>query len=557
MLLCFMIVWFTASVLPVYVSALVTNYSCPTWLYYSNVTQQCECGYQTASIHCNKLTMKAHMKSGYCITYSGQDGVYYGGICPIRYKVNNTDRLYSELPSDPELLEEAVCGTYNRKGFQCAQCIDGYGPGVYSFDRTCAECSKLSMMSRIVFYLLADYVPITLFFIAVVVLRINITSGPILGYMMFSQGLSVSAEYDANIYNYIHSHSSTFVRALLATVMSIFESWNLNLLKPLIPAFCISERLSGVHILLLDSFKSIYPLILVIVSLFLIERHANNNKIIHFLWKPFSAILKKMNLRISASDALIRAFATLILLSSTTNMFAVYAMTQNVKMCRNTDHSLYRTVMYFDATVDYTSPKHIVFLAIAIVQCLFLVVLPSLLLFFYPTRVYRWFTQFISARKQQAIRTFVEALHSSFKDGLNGTRDYRALAGVLIFGFPLLGLWCWLVKIVIFTEYDIDISVFFTFSFLSLLLSYMRPLKSIVANMSLSFYSFLFGVCGLAHYLWMLNTSTSTEALELSFLFIALSAQFPVLVWAGYRCVCYFKPKIAHCLDLSLISRMK
>ncbi|CAI8009090.1 hypothetical protein GBAR_LOCUS6154 [Geodia barretti] len=47
--------------------------------------------------------------------------------------------------------------------------------------------------------------------------------------------------------------------------------------------------------------------------------------------------------------------------------------------------------------------------------------------------VYRYLSRFLSARKRLAITAFAEALHSCFKDGLNGTRDYRALAGGTVF----------------------------------------------------------------------------------------------------------------------------
>ena len=57
--------------------------------------------------------------------------------------------------------------------------------------------------------------------------------------------------------------------------------------------------------------------------------------------------------------------------------------------------------------------------------------LPSLLLCVYPTRMYRYLSRFVSSRKRLAITAFVEALHNCFKDG---TRDYRMLAGFLSSG---------------------------------------------------------------------------------------------------------------------------
>ena len=171
--------------------------------------------------------MMVQMKVGYCVTYSGYDGVLYGSDCPLLYKANNSDRLLPELPSDPELLEDAMCGTYNRKGFQCAECIDGYGPAVYSLDRACSDCSKSSVVSGICLYFVVASLPITVFFIRV---PLNITSGPMLGYVLFCQGFAVAIEHYINTYFYIESSISTPLRQFLKLFFVLFETWNMRLL---------------------------------------------------------------------------------------------------------------------------------------------------------------------------------------------------------------------------------------------------------------------------------------------------------------------------------------
>ena len=140
-----------------------------------------------------------------------------------------------------------VCGPYNRKGLLCEHCINEYGPGVYTLDSTCADCSKFSTLSAILLYLLVDLVPITLFFICV---RLNITAGPLFGYALFCQMFSVSLEYDPLIYHYTQSQLSPVL------VSVSFESWNLNFLKPVIPPFCISEKVKGVYVLALNSLSA-------------------------------------------------------------------------------------------------------------------------------------------------------------------------------------------------------------------------------------------------------------------------------------------------------------
>ena len=221
---------------------------------------------------------------------------------------------------------------------------------------------------------------------------------------------------------------------------------------------------------------------------------------------------------------------------------------------KSTDHTVYkRVVSVYRVSECHTHP----FPSHSFFPVLFPVVVPSLVLFIYPTRLYRLLSECTSARKQQAIRTFAEALHSSFKDGLKGTRDYRAVAGVLIFGLPLLGLWCLLVKMTVASEYDIDICAFFTLSSVSFLISYARPFKSKVANISSSYYSIVFGVCGLAHYLWILNLSTTTKTLKGMSLLIIVLAQIPLALWIGFKFVSYLYMKFVYCFSISLPLRFR
>ena len=119
--------------------------------------------------------------------------------------------MYSEMPSDPDLLNDTMCGPYNRTGLLCGRCIDGYGPAVYSLDMKCADCSKISTGSAISLYLFLELIPITLFFICVVLFRLNITAGPLLGYVLFCQICYTSAvRYDIFIYDYNVSHLPTY-----------------------------------------------------------------------------------------------------------------------------------------------------------------------------------------------------------------------------------------------------------------------------------------------------------------------------------------------------------
>ena len=50
------------------------------------------------------------IEEGYCATSTGYKDHYYIGECPFRHTVNDTNRMFSEMPDDPELLDDVMCG---------------------------------------------------------------------------------------------------------------------------------------------------------------------------------------------------------------------------------------------------------------------------------------------------------------------------------------------------------------------------------------------------------------------------------------------------------------
>ena len=293
-----------------------SNYTCPTWFYFSNVTQSCECGVSVGGVYCNQQTMEVGVWFSCCTTFSGQEGVFYAGRCLYSYKFNHSSTLGSLLPSDPDLLNEAMCGPYNRKGLLCGECIDGYGPRVYTFDKKCVDCSKFSMSSAICLYLLVQFVPVLLFFLCMTVFRLGLTSGPMLGYVMFCQMMSYAFEaLPAIVFDIFNS--SLPIRICIF----IGEFWNLNFCKTVIPPFCISEKLTELHVMFLNSVGAIYPLLIAIISLILIHLHSRQYRVIVILFKPLGFVLKLTNGKAITSDAVIRTFASFLFLSSTKMFF--------------------------------------------------------------------------------------------------------------------------------------------------------------------------------------------------------------------------------------------
>ena len=128
--------------------------------------------------------------------------------------------------------------------------------------------------------------------------------------------------------------------------------------------------------------------------------------------------------------------------------------------------------------VTYDSNHRLIYVCIALIPCILVVFIPSILLFLYPTSIYRDASRLISPRKRLAITVFVETLNSCFKDGLNGTIDYRAVAGLLLILVPFEAMINVLVWKTLFNHSDSRVLILAYICFASSLLCHPQDLAS-------------------------------------------------------------------------------
>jgi len=96
-------------------------------------------------------------------------------------------------------------------------------------------------------------------------------------------------------------------------------------------------------------------------------------------------------------------------------------------------------VMYYDSTVNYFSKHRTPFAVISICVAFIFVVFPTLILILYPTRIFKRSISSCRFKKWHALHTFMEAFQGQYKDGTNGTRDFRMVSALyLIFRIAAL-----------------------------------------------------------------------------------------------------------------------
>lgn len=102
---------------------------CPTC--YLKAVGQCECGDETSAFValCSQGEESIGIHGGYCVTFDYDKRFMLVGKCPYLYTTNMTNRIQSALPDDPTLINEAICGSYNRQGLLCGlKCIKRFSP---------------------------------------------------------------------------------------------------------------------------------------------------------------------------------------------------------------------------------------------------------------------------------------------------------------------------------------------------------------------------------------------------------------------------------------------
>ena len=190
---------------------------------------------------------------------------------------------------------------------------------------------------------------------------------------------------------------------------------------------------------ILEFISAVYPFVLLSFAYGLIHLHSRDFKPIVALWKVLRRPYVQFYRAWDPKSSMIQAFASLFFLSYAKLTFLIWEI---FLWCRYTDPSGKVTGIFLciDPTVGYGSSKHVLLMTFSVAVAVFVFLPPLLILVVYPTSLYRKISHWISPKWNLRIKTYVETFHGSFKDGTNGTRDYRSFSGLLLLlgVFPML-----------------------------------------------------------------------------------------------------------------------
>ena len=421
-------------------SYVVEKQSCPTWYRETNhngVTR-CVCGARIENnVRCDDATQETLILAGYCMSYNETISDTVIGRCPFSYHYPDAQTFYVTLPNDTSQLNSFMCSGLNRTGLLCSQCQQGLGPAVLSYKRQCVEC--FDKRYGWLLYITATLFPTTIWCFLVMIFQFRVTSAEMNAFVYFCQMITCASTL-SNSYIYVHyTANSTAIHFFVLAVITFLGIWNLDFFRYFIPPFCISSDMSTLHMLALDYVVAIYPLVLTVIIYFCIEMHDRGVRVIIFVWRPFYLCFACFRRRWDPKGSVINAFATFLLLSYSKLLTVSYSLLAVSDLYNNTGERVGPVVVYFDASIEYFSRKHLPFAVLAISVLLVFVLFPLLLLLLYPMRSFQRCLGYCTRIRWQFLHTFADAFQGCYKNGTNGTRDFRYFAGLyLLFRIILL-----------------------------------------------------------------------------------------------------------------------
>ena len=379
-------------------------------------------------ISCDEATGRAAVSDCHCVTYDNETKETQVGSC--YYNCENTarktlyDRVYHPLPKNPAKLNAKFCGRFHRTGTLCGQCEPGFSPFVLSYNLSCVHCPDGN--KNWWKFVLAGFVPLTFFYIFILVFNINITSSRLHGVVLFSQVISMPALARILLLTFVTRPD--FLEAV-KIAFPLYSFWNLDFFRTIIPGICMN--VSTLEALALDYTIAVYPIFLITLSYVLIVLYDRDVGCLVHMWRPFHKVFGIFKRNWDIRTSVIDSFTTFFWLSyvkvlSVSSDLLIYIHVYNLD-----GKSSIR--LFYDPTLHYFGDKHLPYAVLALAFLTSFVILPTLVLTLYPFQLFQKFLSIFPMR-WHFLHAFVDSFQGCYKDGTEpGAVDCRWFAQLGLF----------------------------------------------------------------------------------------------------------------------------
>ena len=189
--------------------------------------------------------------------------------------------------------------------------------------------------------------------------------------------------------------------------------------------------MNTLNTLALEYVIAIYPLFLMVVIYFSVEMYDRGVTVVVCVWRPFHRCFGCFKGRWNPRGSVIGGFATFLLLSYSKLLTVSYSLLDFTQLSNAKGENV-GTVLVYDASMKNFSKQHLPYAVLAISVLLVFVAIPLSILLLYPTKVFQISLGCCTRVKWHPLHAFLDAFQGCYKNGTNGTCDYRYFAGLYL-----------------------------------------------------------------------------------------------------------------------------
>ena len=415
----------------------VERITCPPW-FIANSSGHCTCGTLLGGLvecqldpHCSPPYYHISLPACYCMTSEVKFNatVTVVGGCPYSCVIAgfwspNLNKLNSMCTEE-----------WARTGHLCAKCQKGYGPPVYSYSFYCVPCTTMNS-SEVVKVVAASFLPLTLFCAAVVLFRISATKPPLGTFILVSQILAApqhmqvvqSPQTQAKDFGFAHAQLPDKLHTLCWKLFAtLFGVWNLDFFHSVYPPMCLSPNMTNLQVAFLDYSIGLYPLLMVVLIYITVRLHDHGCGAVLWTCAHLHRCCAPLLWRLDIRSSLIDAFSTFVVLAYVKIGYTSVFILEPTRVY--TPDGTCKVYVFADASIEYMGSEHLWYALPALIITLMFNILPLLFLFLFPLRCFQRCLHRCGLQCL-VLRTFADAFQGCYKDGTDGTRDYRWFSGV-------------------------------------------------------------------------------------------------------------------------------
>ena len=348
----------------------VTLQNCPIGFFLND--DICECitannsnSYEGVA-YCSASKSEIYIQPGYWAGYVREHEFFSTSVCPFSYCIQTNHPI--ALTGNNTLCK-------NRTGRLCGECKPGYGLSVGTQD--CVNCTGSHLIAWSIL-IATTYVPISIVFIALLVLNVNLAVGPIHSFIFFCQ-VFPAISLDNNHWG-DYSSAITIISNIHSAVINIM-SLRFNMYYT--TKYCLSTSMKNMDYYLLQYALALYPLAIMVIILSII-RYCPGCIPAKYLWYAVKRCVKAIRRRTSLQQTVIHGFITFMLLTYANFVNISFQILAYAYFEDNTGQHKGLLVPLRQGTMEYFGSAHWPYAVTAVCFLVIFGILPLVLFILYP-----------------------------------------------------------------------------------------------------------------------------------------------------------------------------